>query len=204
MKLGLAVFVAALLVASQVLLPIVAEDRLRGELSDTGRVTSIQVSAFPALKLLGERADSVRVRLSSATIGTGDLGDRLASTARTDRLDARVDSLSLGPLKVRNVTLRKRGSALTGSASVRSADLPVGIRPISSSGGTLVLEADVGPLSARARLSASDGALIVAPDGALGGLASLTLFEDPRVEVRSVSATGNADAFTINARGTVD
>ncbi len=209
MKLGLAVFVAALLVASQVLLPIVAEKRLRSDLSSTGRVTSVQVSAFPALKLLFEKADSVRVRMSRARIGSGDLGDRLASTRRVGKLDASVDVLSLGPLVVRDVTLRKRGSALTGSASVRSTDLsaalPVdlGLRPVASEGGSLVLQADVGPVSARARLSARDGALVIAPDGLLGGFASLTLFEDRRVAVRSVSATGNADAFTVMTRGTV-
>ena len=207
--LGLAVFVASLLVAAQIILPIVAEDRVRSELSATGRVTSVEVSAFPALKLLFGRADSVRVRMSRARIGSGDLGDRLASTKRVDSLDARVDTLTLGPLVVHDVTLRKRGSALTGSASVRSADLsaalPVdlGLRPVSSAGDGLVLEGSVGPISARARLSASDGALVIAPDGLLGGFATLTLFQDPRVRVLSVSSRGDADEFTLTARGTV-
>ncbi len=205
MKLGLAVFVAALLLASQILLPIVAEHGLRDELNDTGRVTSVQVSAFPALKLLGKKADSVRVRMRQASIGTGDLGDRLASTGRTRDLDLRIDTLSLGPLRVRGVTLRKHGDALTGSATLRASDFPttLGLRPVSSADGALVLEADVGPVTARARLSADDGALVVAPDGLLGGLATLTLFKDRRVAVRSVGASGNANAFTINARGTV-
>lgn len=205
MKLGLAVFVAALLVASQVVLPVVAENRLRSELRSSGRVSSVHVSAFPALKLLTKRADSVRVRLRSASIGMGDLGDRLASTERTKDLDARVDTLSVGPLRAHDVTLRKRGDALTGSATVRAADFPttLGLRPVSSSGGSLVLEADVGPVAARARLSADGGALVVAPDGLLGGFARLTLFEDRRVSVRSVSARGDARAFTVNVRGTV-
>ncbi len=205
MKLGLAVFVASLLVASQIILPILAEDRVRDELSSSGRVTSVQVSAFPALKLLFERADSVRVRMRSATIGTGDLGDRLASTKRAGDLDVSVDVFTVGPLRARDVRLRKRGDALTGSATLRADDFPttLGLRPVTSDDGSLLLEADVGPVSARARLSADDGALIVAPDGLLGGFAKLTLFEDPRVRMLSVSARGNADAFTVNVRGTV-
>lgn len=204
MKLGLAVFVASLLAASQIGLPILAEHRLRGELSETGRVTSVSVSAFPALKLLFQKADSVRVRMSRARLGTGDLGDRLASTKRAGSVDARVDLLTLGPLRVRDVTLRKRGSALVGSATVRASDLPVGgLQPVGSADGALVLQADVGPVSARARLSAQDGALVVAPDGLLAGLARLTLFKDRRVRVSSVSARGDAREFTLTARGTV-
>ena len=152
---GLAVFVAAVLVASQVLLPILAESQVRDELRGAGDVTSVEVHAFPALKLLGKRADSVRVRLRSATIGTGDLGDRLASTRRTDRLDLSIGVFTLGPLQAHDVTLRKRGDVLTGSASLRAADFPasLGLRPIASDNGALVVEGSFGPVSARARVS---------------------------------------------------
>lgn len=209
-RFGAAVFVVALLIASQLLLPIVAEDRLRDELASVGRVTSVEVSAFPALQLLTDRADSVRVRLRRARVGgSGDLGDRLASTRRADRLDVRVDELVVGPLVVRDATLRKRGSSLIGSASLRTADLaaalPVdlGLRPVPSGDGSLVLEGTVGPVTARARLSADDGALVIAPDGLLGGFATLAVFEDPRVRVESVSASQDAGGFTLEVRGSV-
>jgi hypothetical protein len=202
-KLGIAVLLAALLFASQLLLPGVAERQLRDELADTGAVTSVSVHAFPALKLLGKKADSVRVRMSQARIGSGDLADELDSTRRTGSLDVRVDRFSLGPLSLRDVRLRKDGDALTGEASLTTADLaaalPVdlGLHPVASEDGALVMEAQVGPVTVRARLSASDGALLIAPDGLLGGLASVTVFDDPRVRVLSVGARSRADGFTV-------
>ena len=66
--------------------------------------------------------------------------------------------------------------------------------------GALVMEADVGPVAIRARLSASDGALLIAPDGLLGGFASVRVFDDPRVRVVSVGAQPQADGFTVVAR----
>jgi hypothetical protein len=202
----LALGVAALLVASQLLLPRLAESRLRSELAKTGSVTSVEVHAFPALKLLVKRADSVRVRMRTARIGAGDLGDRLAGTRRTHSLDARVTTASLGPLKLRDVRLEKDGDELSGSASLDDSDLqsalPVdlGLHPVSSSDGALVMEADVGPVAIRARLSASDGALLIAPDGLLGGFASVRVFDDPRVRVLSVAAEDRANGFTVVGR----
>lgn len=206
MKLGLAVFVAALLFASQLLLPRLAEQRVRSELASTGSVTSVEVHAFPALKLLFQRASSVKVHMSAARLGTGDIADRLDSTRRTGKLDVRVDTFSLGPLRLRDVRLRKSGARLEGEASLDQADLeaalPVdlGLRPVRSDDGALVLEADVGPISVRARLSAVDGALRIAPDGLLGGFASVTVFEDPRVRITSVGARPRAGGFTVVTR----
>jgi hypothetical protein len=205
-KLGAAVFVAALLFASQIVLPQLAESRLRSELAATGTVTSVHVSAFPALKLLFEKADSVRVRMSRARVGAGDIADELDSTRRTHDLDVSVDTFTLGPLQLRDVSLRKHGDALTGEASLTEADLadalPVdlGLRPVSSADGALVMEADVGPVAVRARLSANDGALLIAPDGLFGGFASITVFDDPRVHVLSVGARSRADGFTVVTR----
>ncbi len=197
---------AVLLVASQLLLPRLAESRLRSELAPLGEVVSVHVSAWPALKLLVERADSVDVRLRSATLGAGDLADQLAGTSRTGSLDARVDTATLGPLTLRDVSLIKEDDSLTGSASLTDADLaaalPVdlGLRPVSSADGALVMEAQVGPVAVRARLSASGGALVIAPDGLLGGFASVRVFDDPRVRVVSVGATSDAAGFTVVAR----
>ena len=83
-------------------------------------------------------------------------------------------------------------------AAVSDADLAAalprgtGLRPIQVGGGELVLEASAGVLgfraAVRARLSARDGALVIAPDGLLGAIGSLTLFADPRVQVTGVDA----------------
>lgn len=200
MKVRLAVFVACLLVASQLALPTLAERRVRSELAEFGTVASVKVSAFPALKLLFEKADSVSVRMESAEVGTGDLGDQLASTERTGKLDFAVESLSVGPLEVRDVTLHKDGDELAGEASLTADDLPMGIRPVDASDGALIVEAQIGPAVVRARLSAVDGALRVAPDGLFGGFASVTVFEDPRVSIESVGAESFEGGFTTVVR----
>lgn len=204
---GAAVFVVALLVLAQVALPPLAERSLREQLRSTGRVVSVRVSAFPAIKLLFHRADAVRVHLAGARLGVGDLADRLDETRDTGSLDARVDRLDLGPLALRDLRLRKHGRRLDGEATVTQADLrsalpgDLGLEPVSSGGGALVMQASVGPLTVRARLSANDGALVIAPDGLLGGFASVHVFEDARVKVTGVGAKPRADGFTLTASG---
>lgn len=207
---GLAVLALAL-VATQLVLPGVAAERLRDELAPTGRVTHARVEALPALKLLFGRADRVEVRLADARAATGEVAGLLDSTRRTGELDARVDTLHLGPLTLRDLRLRKAGTSLDAEAAVTEADLAaalpveVGLRPVAAGGGTLVLEATAPALGStvavRARLSARDGALVIAPDGLLGGFASLRLFEDPRVRVTGVGARTRPGGFTLTVRG---
>ena len=64
-----------------------------------------------------------------------------------------------------------------------------------------MLEGAVGPISARARLTARDGALVIAPEGLFGGLGSLTLFKDSRVQVTEVGSRTGPDGFTLTAAG---
>jgi hypothetical protein len=197
----------ALLGAAQLVLPRLAQDRVRDELRASGTVLSVRVSAFPAIKLLFDRADRVEVHVGEATAAPGRLAELIDSTRRTRELDARADVLRIGPLVLRDLRLRKDGERLDGEAAVRQADLSaalpveVGLRPVQSADGALVLEATAGPFAVRARLSASDGALVIAPDGLLGGFASLTVFSDPRVAVTAVGARARPDGFTLTARG---
>jgi hypothetical protein len=197
----------ALLVVAQLVLPSVAERRLRDELADRGSVRSVAVSSFPAVELLFERADRVEVRMGESRLGIGDLGDQLERTRGVGELDARVDLLRLGPLLLRDLRLGKADGQLTGEAALTREDLAnalpvdIGLEPVESGDGQLVLEATVGPVTARARLSARDGALVIAPDGLLGGFATLTVFEDPRVVVTGVGARPRPDGFTVTAEG---
>lgn len=200
-----------LLVASQLALPRLAERDLRAELAPTGDVRDVEVDAFPAVTLLAERADAVRVRIGAAEAGTGRLGDLLASTKRTDSLDARAATLRLGPLDLSDLQLTKRGGRLDGRATLTRAALvaalppQVGFRPVASGDGQLVLEATAGlfgtQATVRARLLARDGALVVAPDGLLGGLASFTVFADPRIEMTGVGARESAGGYALTATG---
>jgi hypothetical protein len=201
------VVLLVLFAASEYALPRMAQDRVRDELRDSGDVISVRVRAFPALKLLFHRADRVEVHVGEATAQPGRLAALIDSTRRTRKLDARADVLRVGPLRLRDLRLRKDGSRLDGEAAVTEADLSaalpvsVGVRPVEAADGALVLEATAGPLAVRARLSASDGALLIAPDGLLGGFASLRVFSDPRVWVSGVGARVRPDGFTLTAEG---
>lgn len=206
---ALAVLLVAALVVGQIVLPGVAEDRLREDLASSGAVERVHVRAFPALKLLFDRADRVEVRMGEVQAQPRRFADLLASTHATGKLDARAATMRVGPLRVRDLRLGKDEERLEGEAAVTSTDLAaalppsVGLRPVASENGALVLEATAGILGAgvvvRARLSARDGALVIAPDGLLGGLAALTVFSDPRVRVTSVGARERADGFTLTA-----
>ena len=211
--LALAGLVVVLLVVAQLVLPGVAERLLADELRATGEVRSVNVESFPAVKLLGRRADRVEVRLGAGNTGQGEIGDLIERTKETDELDARVESLTVGRFAMRDLRLTKDGGALSGEAGLTDealrAALPetVSFKPLDTGDGDLVLEVTAGLLGVEAtvpaRLSARDGALIVAPEGIpFGGLATLTVFEDPRVNVTEVGARRTGDGYVVTATGT--
>ncbi len=202
---GLAV---AALVGGQLALPRAAERRITSDLSKSGHVTRVSVEAVPAIKLLFKHADRVEVEMSEVRAGTtGRLVQLLRRTKQTKELDARADLVTLGPLRLHAAVLRKDHDELTGQATVSEAELAAAlpsqlrVRPVDDPSGELVLEGAVGPIVARARLTARDGALVVAPEGLLGGLGSLTLFKDSRVQVTDVGSRTGADGFTLTASG---
>lgn len=210
---GIAVLLLGLLLAAQVLLPGVAEDRLRDDLARSGQVLRVDVDALPAATLLWGRADRVEVEMGEVRTGQGDLADLLARTAEAEELDARAAVLRVGPFVARDARLRKRGRRLHGEAAVTESELTaalpveVGLKPVESAGGELVLEATAPvfgqQIAVRARLSVREGALVIAPDGLLGGFASLTVFSDPRVRVRGVGARPLEGGFLLTADATV-
>lgn len=201
---------AAALVGGQLVLPRVAERRISHELAKTGEVRSVSVDALPAFKLLFKRADRVEIDMAEARAGTGRLAQLLRRTGGARELDARVDLVRVGPLQLRGVALRKDHSHLSGQATVSDADLAaalprqLALRPVDDPAGELVLEASAGVVTVRARLSARDGALVIAPEGLLGGLGSVTVFKDSRVHVSEVGSKLGADGFTLTASGRLD
>ncbi|HEX8105406.1 MAG TPA: hypothetical protein VF533_22520 [Solirubrobacteraceae bacterium] len=201
------------LVVAQVVLPEVAEHRLAGELRSSGDIRRISVKAVPAVKLLGEHADRVEVRLGAMTAGPSRLGELIDRTRGAEQVDARAATLQVGRFALSDLRLVKNGGALTGQAVLSDTALrdalpaTVGFRPVESADGQLVLEATAAILGVsariRARLSAQDGALVVAPDGIpLGGLATVTVFRDPRVVVTGVGARRTPDGYALTATGT--
>src|SRR3954471_9266776 len=205
----LVVLVAVGLIGSQFLLPRIAARRLADDLRRSGDIDRVRVRAMPALKLLFGRADSVEIRMTEARAGTGRLADLLDEARGTDRLDARAARARVGPLLARDLRLSKRGDAVRAQAAVSDADLAAalppgtGLRPVEAGDGELVLEASAGVLgfraAVRARLSARDGALVIAPDGLLGALGSLTLFADPRGPAAGGGARRASGGFVLAA-----
>jgi hypothetical protein len=212
---ALAVLGAVLLVliVLQFVLPGVAQQELRDQLSQSGTVLSVKVSAFPAIKLLWHHADSVVIRMGRYQSGAGPLGDRLGQTAGVGKLDASVQEFDSGALTLRDAALRKRDNQLVGTATITEADLRSAVpfldnvQTVASSDGRLVLRGTASLLGLRASVdvtvAAQNGALVVAPNVPFGGLATIRLFSDPSVQVQSVSATPVPGGFRVSATAKV-
>ena len=205
--------VLLVLVLAQLFLPGIAAQRLRDDLEKSGTVLEVKVSAFPAIQLLWHQADSVVVRMGRYRSGVSHLGSTLAGAVDAGTIDASAQQLEVGPLTLLGGTLRKRGSELTGAATVTEADLRSGVffldnvEPIASENGRLTLRGTASFLgltaTVDATVAAQNGALVVAPDVPFGGIATLTLFSNPHVDVQSVSATTVPGGFRITAAGKV-
>jgi hypothetical protein len=207
---GAGATVLLVLVLAQLFLPGIAAQQLRDRLSKNGRVLSVSVSAFPAIELLWHDADKVVVRMASYRSGTGHLNSLLDETGGVATVDASAGVLTDGLLTLHDASLTKRGDELTGSATVTEADLRAAVpfiddvAPVASSGGQLTLRGTGTFLGVSATVDATvssqDGKLVVAPDVPFGGLATVTLFSDPHVQVQGVSATQTPGGFTVVAR----
>lgn len=203
--------VLLLLVLAQLVLPGIAEQRLRDRLARSGTVLKVEVDAFPAIELLWHQADRVVIQLARYRSGPGPLGNMLSEAGNVGSLDASAAELDTGLLTLRNASLRKRGSALTGSASVTESDLRTAVpfldsvQPVASADGQLTLRGTATlfgvTATADATVAASDGGLVIAPNVPLGGLATVTVFSNPHVQVQGLSARSAPDGFSVTAVG---
>jgi hypothetical protein len=201
--------IVVLLVIAQLVLPGIAEQQLRDRLSKSGAVESVQISAFPAIELLWNDADHVVVRMRDYRSDTTHLGSLLSETGSVGSVDASAGTLTAGLLTVHNAVLRKRGDQVTASAEVTEADLraavPVlqSVVPVASGDGSLTLRGTATVLGVTASVDAvaraQDGAIVVTPDVPFGGLATITAFSNPGVDVQGVSATPTPDGFRVSA-----
>jgi len=109
--------VLAVLIVAQLALPGIAASRLRDQLARSGTVLSVQVSAFPAIKLLWHHADKVVIRMGRYQSGASDLGNRLSDAAGVGTIDASAQELDSGALTLRNgaesSSARRRSCSLT-------------------------------------------------------------------------------------------
>jgi hypothetical protein len=205
--------IVVLLVIAQLVLPGIAEQQLRDRLSRSGTVDTVEISAFPAIKLLWDDADRVVVRMRDYHSGTTQLGSLLGQAGGTDSVDASAGTLTAGLLTVHDAVLRKRGDQVTASAEVTEADLraavPVlqSVVPVASANGSLTLRGTATVLgvtaSVDATASAQNGAIVVTPDLPFGGLATITAFSSPAVDVQGLSASPTPDGFRASAVGRI-
>lgn len=211
---GVAVVAALLgvLAIAQLLLPAAAARRLRSRLAADGVVQSVNVRAFPAVELLWGRADSVTVHFASLTATRARTGDLLGRAHQTGALYVTVTTLTDGPVRLRDVSVRKHGNELDARATLAQADLrsalPAGfaVQPVASGNGELELRAQASlfglGFSVNALLAARNGALVIVPVGIpFGSLATFTVFSDPHLVVEGVGATPQPGGYAISAVG---
>jgi FHA domain len=216
---GIAAAVAVIvIVVAQLVLPGVGEHSLRSDLAPYGPVRHVRISSLPAIKLLWHRADRVNVSMDSYRSepgGHGSLADFLSRTRSAGKLDARVGLVEAQLVTLHDVRLHKDGDALLGEARLTqkelSAALPtfVGIRPISASQNGIVVRARASAVgrtaTVRLRVLADGGKVVVQPDGLpFGSLASIHVFNDPRVYVESLGAKLQGDQYLITARARLE
>ncbi len=211
--LAVAGVVLVVLIVAQLVLPGIAASRLRDQLSRSGDVLSVKVSAFPAIELLWGQADSVVIRMGRYRAGASEIGGRLGSAADVGSLDVSAAELDSGALTLRDARLRKQGDVLIGTAVVRQADLRSAVpfldnvQPVASADGRLVMRGTASVLglttSVDVVVAAQNGNLVVAPDVPFGGLATITLFNNPHVRVQSVAAASVPGGFSIEAQAKV-
>jgi hypothetical protein len=217
--LALAGILVVLVVVAQFVLPGLAAKRLRSDLAADGSEVRVEVSAFPAVKLLFKKADKVTISVGSYTADASsddsgdDLGDLLAQTKAAKKLDVDVRVLNDRLLRMQQVRLHKDGNALTANVTLLASDideaLPAKLRLTGSdadgltvSGSTDVFGEDI---DADARIEADDdGALVISPQGDdidLGDLVSFPIFEDKRVAVDAISSRNTAGGYILTVRG---
>lgn len=207
---GAIVFVFIVFVVGQLVLPGIAAQRLRDRLARSGQVISVHVSAFPAIELLWHHADSVSIRLGRYRSTPGHLGSLLDQAGDVGTLTASATELDTGLLTLHDATLHKQGDELTGTALVTEANiraaLPVlqSVTPVASGDGRLTVRGTASlfgvSASVDATVGAQNGALVVTPDVPLGGLATITVFSNPHLEVQTIGATATPSGFEV--RGT--
>ncbi len=193
--------VGALVVAlglAQVFLPKLAASRISSRLGKYGQVRSVHVSAWPAVELLWGHADAVTVHARSISVSPAQTGKLLHEARGLHDLDLTADTTRVGPLPLHDVSLRKRGAKLHAQASLSEADVKAALPPgydvqlLSSSCGQVQVRASGGLFGVGASVDAvaqaSQGKLIVRPQGFPLEALKLTLFSDPHVYVEGIGA----------------
>jgi hypothetical protein len=201
--LGAAVLLVLAVVFSQAFLPSLAAKRVRDRVARYGTVKSASVSAFPAIKLLWGRADSVNVSTGLLTVTPPQLSSLLWEAHDVTRMTVKADSASLrvpllpDGLTLSDVRMDKHDFIIQASATLTQrqldASLPGGfhVEPVASGSGQVEVRASGGFFGLQASISALvrpfEGRLVAEPKGLpFAEFARVTLFSDPHLHVNSV------------------
>jgi len=191
--------IVLVLVLAQVFLPGIAASRISSRLKRYGSVQSVSVSAWPALKLLWGSADSVKVRALNLRVTPAQTAKLLWEGRGLSSIEMSATRAQEGPLRLRDVRLRKRGSAVSAQALVTQADASAALPPgmsvslLGSEGGSVKVRASGGLFGVGASVDAvagpSEGKLVAHPLGPLLEGLHLTLFAEPHVYIQGVGAS---------------
>ena len=195
---GAVVAIVVLLVLVQLLAPGIAARVVRGKVEKYGSVKSVQVKAWPAVKLAWRHADEVRVSAGRLKFEPEQAVALLKEAKGTDRVRTSVESVEVGGLRLTDAKFEKHGSELRAEAVIGEEDikraLPEGfeVALVKSEGGTVEVRASGGlfgtSASVNAVAQAEDGKLVARPTGLLLSALKLTLFENPSLYVEGVEA----------------
>jgi hypothetical protein len=197
-------FLLLFVVLAQVFLPSLAARRVRDRVARYGTVRSVSVSAFPAVKLLWGKADSVSVRAGTLSMPTSQIASVLWEAHDVTDLTLGVERATLTaiPSLAKGITVsdmrtEKRGSTIRTSATLTQQQLDEAlpsdfrIEPIASGGGEVEARASGALFGVQATITALvrplEGRLVTEPKGfPFAGLTTVTLFSDPHLKVGSV------------------
>jgi hypothetical protein len=196
---GVVAAVVLALVLAQILVPKIAASTISSKLDRYGRVQSVSVSAFPAIKLLWGSADSVKVRMHTLDVSTHEAASLIWESRDAHEMQLSATSAKVGTLALEQLTLRKHGNDLTAeggaSAAAVAAALPPGVSVslLRSEGGNVEVKAGGGLFGVSAAIVAVagplKGRLVARPLSLLLSGFQLTLFADPHVYVEGVAAS---------------
>jgi hypothetical protein len=197
----------ALLVIAQFLLPVIAVKLVRDRAARYGTIKSASISAFPAVELLWGKAESATLSAGHLTVTASEFTELLSQLWEARGVDKATVSAekatvdiggSVETVTARDVRAEKRGSELSGSATITQEALnqaiPGGLHVdlLESGGGQVKVRASVTLFGAQTSIDAlikpQEGHLVIEPQGLpISGLGTITLLSNSHLDMQSVA-----------------
>ncbi|MGX6448309.1 hypothetical protein ACVU7I_09625, partial [Patulibacter sp. S7RM1-6] len=121
LALAVAVVVVLLLAGGQILLPAVAARQVRKEIGDPN--ATVDVTAYPAWKLVAGRADRVSVRAERLGASAGSLTELLRRAKDVGETHAAIATVPLEDVTLRDLDARVRDGRVRATARLSLAEL---------------------------------------------------------------------------------